>query len=105
MPERCLARLRDALVAPIGLKPTGKRGLAPFERLELGPDEAIYAIDDRHVDVRIACRTELVAGQKGLIATTLVRVPNAFGWIYLCAILPFHFFIVRRQLERIAAQH
>ncbi|WP_367265422.1 DUF2867 domain-containing protein [Polaromonas sp.] len=44
-------------------------------------------------------------GQRLLVATTLVRVHSAFGWMYLCAILPFHFFIVRRQLERIAAGH
>lgn len=105
LPERWLAHLRDALVAPFGLKPIGKRGMAPFERLELTPDEAIYAIDDRHVDVRIAYRAETVGAQRQLIATTLVRVHNALGWVYLCAILPFHFFIVKRQLERIAAQH
>ncbi|WP_410505678.1 hypothetical protein [Janthinobacterium sp.] len=30
---------------------------------------------------------------------------NALGWVYPAAILPFHFLIVRRQLERIAARH
>ena len=103
VPERCLARLRDALVAPFGLKPIGKPGMAPFERLELGPDEAIYAVDDKHVDVRVAYLTRAADARRELTATTLVRVNHPLGWVYLCAILPFHFFIVRRQLERIAA--
>ncbi len=68
LPERWLARIRDALVAPFGLKPIGKRGMAPFERLELNAEEAnyaIYAIDDRHVDVRIAYRSESRGGGNG----------------------------------------
>jgi len=104
LPERCLARLRDALVAPFGLKPIGKPGMAPFERLELGPDEAIYAVDDKHVDVRVAYLTRAADAQRELTATTLVRVNHPLGWIYLGAILPFHFLIVRRQLERMAAR-
>jgi hypothetical protein len=92
------------LVAPFGLKPIGKAAMAPFERLDLGRDEAVYAVNDRHVDVRIAYRTQPSGTQRQLTATTLVRVHGAFGWVYLMAILPFHFFIVKRQLERIAAQ-
>lgn len=101
-PERCLSRIRDTLVAPFGLKPIGKPSMAPFERLDIDSEEAIFAIDDRHVDVRIAYRTEAAGAERQLVATTLVRVHGALGWIYLYAILPFHFFIVRRQLERIA---
>lgn len=102
LPERCLARLRDAVVAPFGLKPIGKPGMAPFERLDLGPDEAVYAVDDKHVDVRVAYLAQSTGARRELTATTLVRVHNALGWLYLGAILPFHFLIVRRQLERIA---
>lgn len=104
--ERCLSVVRDALVAPFGLKPIGKRSMAPFERLDIDTEEAIFAVDDKHVDVRIAYRTESACAQRQLVATTLVRVHSRFGWAYLCAILPFHFLIVRRQLQRMAkAQH
>jgi hypothetical protein len=100
-PERWLARLRDMVVAPFGLKPIGQPAMAPFEHLALSTAEAIYAVDDRHVDVRIAYRTETTGTQRQLIATTLVRVHHALGWVYLVGILPFHFYIVKRQLERI----
>lgn len=105
LPERWLARLRDLLVAPFGLKPIGRPAMAPFERLALSADEAIYAVDDRHVDVRIAYCTVTTGAQRQLTATTLVRVHNALGWVYLAGILPFHFYVVKRQLERIAAKH
>ncbi len=102
--ERWLARVRDVLVAPFGLKPIGRPAMAPFESLTLHANEAIYAVNDRHVDVRIAYCTETSGAQRQLIATTLVRVHNTLAWVYLVAILPFHFYVVKRQLERIATQ-
>nr|WP_317203813.1 hypothetical protein [Janthinobacterium sp.] len=36
-PERWLARLRDSLVAPFGLKPIGKPAMAAFDRHHPGP--------------------------------------------------------------------
>lgn len=103
-PERVLARIRDALVAPFSLKPIGKAGMAPFETIEHHEDEAIYGVDDRHADVRIAYRLIAEQGTRTLTATTLVRLHNTFGCLYLFGILPFHFFIVRRQLKRCACR-
>jgi hypothetical protein len=101
-PERILARIRDLLVAPFGLKPIGKPGMAPFETVERHEDEVIYGVDDRHADVRIAYRLNEEQGVRSLAATTLVRMHNTLGRVYLLGILPFHFLIVRRQLTRIA---
>lgn len=101
-PERILARIRDAIVAPFGLKPIGRAGMAPFETIERHEDEAIYGVDDRHADVRIAYRLYEEEGARTLTATTLVRLHNRLGRLYLLSILPFHFLIVRRQLKRIA---
>jgi hypothetical protein len=101
-PERILAQLRDALVAPFGLKLIGKEGMAPFETIERHVDEVIYGVDDTHANVRIGYRLTEDAGKRTLTATTLVRTNNAFGRVYLLSILPFHVLIVRRQLKRIA---
>lgn len=101
-PERVLARIRDLLVAPFGLKTIGKAGMAPFETIERHEDEVIYGVDDRHADVRIAYRLSEDQGARTLSAMTLVRLHNALGRLYLLGILPFHFLIVRRQLKRIA---
>jgi hypothetical protein len=102
-PERVLARLRDLLVAPFGLIPIGRAGMAPFETVEHHEDEVIYGVDDRHADVRIAYRLSEEQGVRTLAATTLVRLHNTLGRVYLLSILPFHFLIVRRQLKRIAS--
>lgn len=101
-PERILARLRDILVVPFGLKPIGQVAMAPFETIEQHVDEVIYGINDTHANVRIGYRLIEKAGQRLLIATTLVRTNNTFGRLYLLSILPFHVLIVRRQLKRIA---
>jgi hypothetical protein len=98
-----LARIRDVLVAPFGLKPIGRAGMAPFETVERHEDEVIYGVDDRHADVRITYRLNEDQGVRTLAATTLVRMHNALGRVYLLGILPFHFLIVRRQLKRIAS--
>jgi hypothetical protein len=103
-PERILARSRDALVAPFGLKPIGGAGMAPFETIERHVDEVIYGVDDVHANVRIGYRLAEGAGKRTLTATTLVRTNNTFGRLYLLSILPFHMLIVRRQLKRIAAK-
>ncbi len=101
--EKMLARLRDRLTAPFGLKPIGKAGMAPFETVERHEGEVIFGVGDRHADVRIAYALSGAAGtERTLRATTAVRLNNAFGRVYLMVILPFHFLIVRRQLKRIA---
>lgn len=100
-PERVLAQIRDVLVAPFGLKPIGRAGMAPFETIERHVDEVIYGVDDTHANVRIGYRLVDHAGKRTLTATTLVRTLNTFGRLYLMSILPFHVLIVRRQLKRI----
>ncbi len=101
--EKMLARLRDAVTAPFGLKPIGGAGMAPFETVEHHEGEIVFGVDDRHADVRIAYALCGSTGtERTLRATTAVRLNNAFGRIYLIGILPFHFLIVRRQLKRIA---
>lgn len=101
-PERILARIRDAVVRPFGLKPIGPTGMAPFDRRSDGADVTVMGVDDRHVDVRIVYQLEGPSEARRLYATTLVRAHNTWGKAYLATILPIHFLVVKRQLERIA---
>lgn len=92
---------RDRIVSHCGLKTAGPRQAVPqapfrvgqqlgvFRILHLAPGEAILGEDDRHLDFRVSLFC--AAGQ--LRVSTLVRPHNAFGWLYLAIVLPFHHLI------------
>lgn len=105
-----LMQARDRIVGRCGLKTAAPRQgppLAPFRIgqqlgvfriLHLTPGEAVLGEDDRHLDFRVALMTD--NGQ--LRVSTLVRPHNAFGWLYLAIILPFHYLISTVMIGRMA---
>lgn len=100
--EAHLARLRDAMVRPFGLKPIGAAAIAPFDQKQMVSGQAVFGIDDKHVDFRLIYSLETDRVGQTLRATSLVRVRHPLGAVYLATILPGHVVIVRRQLRRIA---
>lgn len=109
---RALTRMRDAIMAPFGVKSSRAVGAAAaargpvigfFPLLSKGPGELIVGEDDRHLDFRVALllRREASGGRE-LVAVTVVHCHNWLGRTYLAAIAPFHRLIVRASLEQAA---
>jgi hypothetical protein len=108
---RALMRVRDAVMAPLGVKTSGSiaregRGerIDFFPVLERSSRELVLGEDDRHLDFRtsVLVREMVVGGGRELVATTVVHCHNLLGRAYLTAIVPFHRVIVRSYLTRAA---
>ena len=104
-----LLSLRNALVAPFGLKTSGAgekpaRGLIGiFPVLSETPERLVAGFNDRHLDFRVVVDVTPSGGRQQVTATTLVRTHNWLGRAYLAIILPFHRLIVRTLLRQVAA--
>ena len=104
-----LLSLRNALVAPFGLKTSGAGektaggliGLFPV--LSETPDRLVAGFDDHHLDFRVVVDVAASGRGQQVTATTLVRTNNWLGRIYLAIILPFHRLVVRSLLRQVAA--
>jgi hypothetical protein len=104
-----LLDLRNAIVAPFGLKTSGKDeakaggmiGLFPV--LSETPGQLIAGFNDHHLDFRVVVDVAPVDGSRDqeVTATTLVLTHNRLGRAYLAAILPFHRLIVRSVLRQV----
>ncbi|MEC9432907.1 MAG: DUF2867 domain-containing protein [Pseudomonadota bacterium] len=105
---RLLMRMRDAAVAPLGLKTSrelaaraGPARIGVFPLLSSGPAEVVMGADDAHLDFRAAVIRP--AGAPGTVQlATWVRRRNRLGRVYLATILPFHVLIVRACLSRLS---
>lgn len=115
--ESCMA-LRNwavGLVGLVGLKHLG--GLSHFDRakpetayrvgdrigifrlLSVSFDEAVFGIDDSHLDVRLSVhRLATTAGPVRITTTTVVKVHNALGRLYMLPVKPMHRLIAPRVL-------
>jgi hypothetical protein len=107
-----LLTLRNVLVAPFGLKTSGKNENPPRETIGLfpiltqTPERLVAGFNDKHLDFRVvvdvaASGPDSEAGQQ-VTATTLVKTHNLFGRLYLAIILPFHRVIVPAMLRKVA---
>jgi len=92
---RALLGLRNGLGRLVGLKPARSGG---FPVIRETPDEVVLGFDDRHLDFRIV----VTVADGFATVSTLVRWHNAWGRMYLAAILPFHRAIAARMIESVA---
>lgn len=110
-----LMRLRDALVAPLGLKTAsslqaggdGRPRIGIFRIVQRTPGELVLGEDDRHLDFRLSVLCQPMPDDtngRQLVVSTVVHCHNATGRIYLAVIAPFHRRIVRAVLRRGARQ-
>lgn len=98
---RLLLRLRNLIAARFGLKhkadeTTDSIGMFPVHSET--DQEIIAGFDDKHLDFRLSV---MVHGDQIRLATW-VAPHNIGGRLYLWAILPFHIYIVRNGLVRVA---
>ncbi|MCB1383401.1 MAG: DUF2867 domain-containing protein [Notoacmeibacter sp.] len=103
-----LMRLRNALVAPFGLKAAPDGTLPPeasigtFPVISRAPDKVVLGLDDKHLDFRIVITVDPASrAPQRVSATTMVRINNGFGRAYLAAVMPFHKLIVPVTLRQI----
>lgn len=105
---RRLMVLRNALVAPFGLKGAAERvatsetEIGGFPVVSASDGRVVLGFDDRHLDFRIVIDVlqDRPSGQT-LSVMTLVHRNNLIGRLYLAVVMPFHKLIVRRMLSGI----
>ncbi|MEE3625285.1 DUF2867 domain-containing protein [Nitrospirillum sp. BR 11752] len=109
---RWLLALRNALVAPLGLKaprppapsePGAADHIGIFPILSRGPGRVVLGMADKHLDFRAVVDVRQDATGHHVTATTLVRTHNWLGRTYLALIMPFHRQVVRTMLKQVAA--
>ena len=103
-----LMGLRDAIVAPLGVKTSrqlGRRGdgrIGVFPVRSRSDNEIILGEDDTHLDFRASVLRRPAKTGSELVVTTVVHCHNMLGRTYLAAITPFHGLVVRSGLSRAA---
>ena len=107
---RALTRVRDAVMATVGVKSSSAIGAAAaargpvigyFPLLSKSAGELVVGEDDRHLDFRVAILLRTgAAGGRELVVATVVHCHNRLGRTYLAVIAPFHRTILRANLER-----
>jgi len=103
-----LLKLRNMLVAPLGLKTSGEGAPAPrgmigiFPVLSETPDRLIAGFNDSHLDFRVVVDVTAPEGVRQVTLTTLVKTHNWFGRTYLAVIMPFHRLIAPTLLRQVA---
>jgi hypothetical protein len=97
---RQLLALRNAVVAPLGLRTMAKEGphLGMFPIVSSTPQRVVLGFDDWHLDFRIVL--DVLPGRA--VMTTLVRRRHWFGRLYLACVMPFHKRIVPAALAKVA---
>lgn len=107
---RALTRIRDVVMATVGVKSSRAIGLAAagrgpvigyFPLLSKSATELVVGEDDAHLDFRVTIqlRTDAANGRE-LVVGTVVHCHNRLGRIYLAMIAPFHRAIARANLEQ-----
>lgn len=102
-----LMRLRDAMVAPFGLKTASAAGQSDVDKvgffpvLSETPERLVAGFNDHHLDFRVVIDVETAGSGQTVTATTIVLMHNRLGRIYLTAIKPFHQLVVRSMLKQV----
>lgn len=100
-----LMTIRDAVVAPFGLKASTVHSAQEMEMIGIfpvvsqTPDQVVVGFDDRHLDFRAVIDVSHEDGQTQVSSTTLVKRKMLFGKLYLAVITPFHNLIVSTALS------
>lgn len=95
-----LLGLRQIIMWPFGLKGKSTRAdtMAIFPVTKDSDREMILGFDDRHLDFRIS----VLARDGHIHCATWVHRHNWLGRTYLRLVMPFHVFITKHMLARVA---
>ncbi|MGY5808978.1 DUF2867 domain-containing protein [Rhizobium sp. LEGMi198b] len=109
---RALTRVRDVVMATVGVKSSRAVGAAAaargpvigfFPLLSKSARELVLGEDDRHLDFRLAILLRAgAAGDRELVVVTVVHCHNWLGRAYIAVIAPFHRVIAPASLEQAA---
>ncbi len=115
---KVLLYVRTRLVAPFGIGGPATRELMAKTRMRdsyavgdkigrwkiyaLDDDEIITGADDRHLNFRVSVLRDGGQEPRKIVMSTAVMLHNAFGRVYLAAIMPFHRFGVARLMTNAA---
>jgi Protein of unknown function (DUF2867) len=91
--------LRNALVAPLGLK-RPPRPSTRFPLLASTDREVLLGLDDAHLDFRASVLTCERDGRRVVTVSTVVRLHNRLGRAYFAIARPLHPLIVRAIMGR-----
>lgn len=94
---RGLLAVRDALVAPLGLRVVTD-GRPGFPVLASTADEVLVGLDDRHLSFRVSVRS----GPTAVSVTTVVQIHNRLGHLYWTLVRHVHPWVVRASLRTVA---
>jgi len=101
-----LMALRNGIVAPFGVKASigfSDRGLGKIDVFPIISNtgaEVVVGGDDKHLDFRIWISIQPSLRGSEVTISTLVKINNLFGKVYLFAIMPFHKLLSRLMLKR-----
>lgn len=112
-----LMRLRNRLVRLVGLKDLGGFGLQPgqsstpcpgdrvgiFTLVSAHDDEVVLTDADRHLDVWVSVRRPAPQHPQQVVVSTVVKVHNRLGRLYMFFVAPMHKRIVPAVLARLPA--
>jgi hypothetical protein len=102
-----LLDLRNAIVAPFGLKTSGadhataQNMIGLFPVLSETPERLVAGFNDHHLDFRVVVDVAPADHGQQVTATTLVLTHNLLGRAYLTAIMPFHRMISKTLLGQV----
>lgn len=102
-----LLKLRNMIVAPLGLKASGSGEpntggmIGIFPVLDETPQRLIAGFDDHHLDFRVVVDIAPADAGQDVTTTTLVRTHNRLGRAYLAVIAPFHRMVTKAMLAQV----
>jgi hypothetical protein len=79
----------------------GKMGVWPI--LALTDTEVVTGRDNKHLDFRLSVLKVTDGGKIEVVVTTVCKVNNVFGKIYLFFVLPFHKWGLKKIISRAVA--
>ncbi|MCP3921531.1 MAG: DUF2867 domain-containing protein [Desulfobacterales bacterium] len=108
-----LYRIRDAIVAPLGLK-TSKKNFITNKKIDfkvgerfrtfkikaLADNEIVFGDEDKHLLFSCSISKSNKNGKNYLYFTTIVRYKNIWGPIYFFGVKPVHKLIVKTKLKK-----
>ncbi len=109
-----LMRFRNRVVRLFGLKDVGAIGAnaKASEAYQVGDrigifsifgkteNELLLGIDDRHLDVRVSVMKSCRNGLPYFVVSTVVRIHNLLGRLYMMPVGRIHPFVVRSMMRR-----
>jgi hypothetical protein len=105
---RVLMAVRDRVVAPFGVKASTtlarlhgeQKCINFFPVLSESAELIVLGGNDVHLDFRIYISVQAEGAGQRISASTLVKLNNRLGRLYLSAIMPFHRYLARYAIDQ-----